>query len=163
MIEMNKTSILPNCQMPNGFFWYNCKFYHQFSLVTGFFEGKRENIYFTYSRPMVYARFILFYCKLVCWQPILFPSFAILQRFAWFVWCLICNKGKGSTQSFKKNRFFLTEMAIKNTVFPHIVSAETILFKISKGHITDYINVRKLFQRGNYSREETIQGRKLGI
>ena len=41
--------------MPNGFFWYNCKFYHQkiekytlslfnFSLVGGFFEGIRENI-----------------------------------------------------------------------------------------------------------------------
>ena len=23
-----KTPILPNCQVPNGFFWYNCKFYY---------------------------------------------------------------------------------------------------------------------------------------
>jgi hypothetical protein len=48
------------------------------------------------------------------------------------------------------------------TVFPHIVSAETILFWIwkSKGQSTQgqrsqYINVRKLFLGGNYSRAET--------
>ena len=28
MIKLTKTSILPNCQVPNSFFWYNCKFYH---------------------------------------------------------------------------------------------------------------------------------------
>ena len=51
------------------------------------------------------------------------------------------------------------------TVYPHIVSAETILFWIwkSKGHSTQgqrsqYINVRKLFKGGNYSRAETIWG-----
>ena len=27
-IKLTKTSILPNCQVPNMFFWYNCKFYH---------------------------------------------------------------------------------------------------------------------------------------
>ena len=38
------------------------------------------------------------------------------------------------------------------TVFLHIVSAETILFW------SQYINVRKLFKGGNYSRAETIWG-----
>ena len=28
MIKLTKTTILPNCEVPNGFFWYNCKFYH---------------------------------------------------------------------------------------------------------------------------------------
>ena len=52
-----------------------------------------------------------------------------------------------------------------HTVFPHIVSAETILFWIwkSKGHSTygqrsQYIEARKLFKGGNYSRAETIWG-----
>ena len=55
MIKLTKTPILPNCQVPNRFFWYNCKSYpskiekltlslSQFSLVTGLFEGTRENI-----------------------------------------------------------------------------------------------------------------------
>jgi hypothetical protein len=26
--KLTKTSTLPNCEVPNGFFWYNCKFYH---------------------------------------------------------------------------------------------------------------------------------------
>ena len=26
--KLTKTSILSNCQAPNRFFWYNCKFYH---------------------------------------------------------------------------------------------------------------------------------------
>ena len=26
MIELTKTPILPNCQVPNGFFWFNSKF-----------------------------------------------------------------------------------------------------------------------------------------
>ena len=50
-------------------------------------------------------------------------------------------------------------------VFPHIVSAETILCWIQKslGHITydqrsQYIYMRKLFKGGNYSRAETIWG-----
>ena len=38
------------------------------------------------------------------------------------------------------------------TVFLHIVSAETILFW------SQYINVRKLFKGGNYSKAETIWG-----
>ena len=45
-----------------------------------------------------------------------------------------------------------------NTVFPHIVSVETIFFlnfEIQRSH---YIKVRKLFKGGNYSREETNQG-----
>ena len=56
MIKLTRTLILPNCQVPNVFFLYNCKFYHskiekytfslsQFSLVTGFFEGTRGNIF----------------------------------------------------------------------------------------------------------------------
>ena len=52
-----------------------------------------------------------------------------------------------------------------NTVFPHIVSAETIIFWNwkSKGHNTkvqrsQYIKVRKIFKRGNYSRGEIIWG-----
>ena len=56
------------------------------------------------------------------------------------------------------------------TVFPHIVSAETILFWIwkSKGHSTkgqrsQYIKVRKLFKGGNYSRAETIWGNTVCI
>ena len=28
MIKLTKAPILPNCQVPNGFFWYSCKFYH---------------------------------------------------------------------------------------------------------------------------------------
>jgi hypothetical protein len=28
MVKLTKTSILPNSQVPNGFFWYNCNFYH---------------------------------------------------------------------------------------------------------------------------------------
>jgi hypothetical protein len=28
MIKLTKTSILPNCQVPNSCFLYNCKFYH---------------------------------------------------------------------------------------------------------------------------------------
>ena len=51
------------------------------------------------------------------------------------------------------------------------ISAETILFWIlkSKGHSTEgqrsqykYIEVRKLFKGGNYSREETIWGNTVG-
>ena len=30
MIKLTKTSILPNCQVPNSFFWYNCKFKNSF-------------------------------------------------------------------------------------------------------------------------------------
>ena len=29
MIKLIKTQILPNCQVQNGFFWCNRKFYHQ--------------------------------------------------------------------------------------------------------------------------------------
>ena len=28
MLKLTKTPILPNLQVPNGFFWYKCKFYH---------------------------------------------------------------------------------------------------------------------------------------
>ena len=28
MMKLTKTSILPNCQLPNSFFWYTCKFCH---------------------------------------------------------------------------------------------------------------------------------------
>ena len=56
---------------------------------------------------------------------------------------------------YKKSSAYMTNDHITCTVFPHIVSAETILFWIwkSKGHNT--------WICGNYSREETIQGRKL--
>ena len=50
------------------------------------------------------------------------------------------------------------------TLFPRIVSAETILFWIWPYVLwprSQYIKVRKLFKGGNYSREKTIQGRKL--
>ena len=43
------------------------------------------------------------------------------------------------------------------TVFLHIVSAETILFW------SQYINVRKLFKGGNYSRAETIWGNTVNM
>ena len=53
--ELTKTPVFPNCQVPIGFLWYNCKCNHskikkqalsfsQFSLGTGFFEGMRENV-----------------------------------------------------------------------------------------------------------------------
>ena len=48
-----------------------------------------------------------------------------------------------------------------STVFPRIVSAETILFWIWLMYCDlwlQYIKVRKLFKGGNYSREETIRG-----
>ena len=56
-----------------------------------------------------------------------------------------------STNSFRGNYSFLNVWIVEilNTVFPRIVSAETILFG-------------KL-QCGNYSKEETIQGRKVLI
>ena len=57
---------------------------------------------------------------------------------------------------------------ILHTVLPHIVSAETILFWLLPLMYCDlwlqYINVRKLFKGGNYSRAETIWGNTvLGI
>ena len=56
MIEEAKTLILPNCQVPNGFFGVTVNFiiqklsasFPQFSLVTVFFEGMRENILHTF-------------------------------------------------------------------------------------------------------------------
>ena len=41
-----------------------------------------------------------------------------------------------------------------HTVFPHIVSAETILFVNFEIQRSQYINVRKLFKGGNYMYEE---------
>ena len=61
-IKLTRTPVLPNCQVPNGFFWfYKCKFYHskietltlslsQFSLV---FLREREKIFYTYSVPSI--------------------------------------------------------------------------------------------------------------
>ena len=46
----------------------------------------------------------------------------------------------------------------KITVFPHVVSAETILFLLWPYVLWPLINVRKLFKGGNYSRAETIWG-----
>ena len=47
----------------------------------------------------------------------------------------------------------------KYTVFPRIVSAETILFLIWSQYISaETIQGRKLFKGGNHSREETIRG-----
>ena len=49
--KLTKTPILPNCQVPNDFFGITVNVISKkFSLVTGFFEATRENI-FTYSRP----------------------------------------------------------------------------------------------------------------
>ena len=56
MIKLSKNSNFAKLPVPNGFFWYNCKFYNskiekqtlslsQFSLVTGFSEGMRKNIF----------------------------------------------------------------------------------------------------------------------
>ena len=39
-----KTSILPNCQVPNGFIGMTVNCLSQFFLVTGFFERTKENI-----------------------------------------------------------------------------------------------------------------------
>ena len=64
-----------------------------------------------------------------------------------------------------------------DTVFPRIVSAETILFwKLKCGNysreetiqgrkllINRRFKVRQLFKGDNYSREETIRGNKVGI
>ena len=46
------------------------------------------------------------------------------------------------------------------TIFPYLVSAETILFLIwkSKGQRSQYINVHKLFKGRKKSRAETIRG-----
>ena len=48
----------------------------------------------------------------------------------------------------------------KHTVFPHIVSTENIIFWIwkCKGQRSHNINVRKLFNGGNYLRVESIWG-----
>ena len=57
-------------------------------------------------------------------------------------------------------RITINSLHNEGTVFPHIVSAETILFWIwkSKGHSaygqrSQYINVRKLFKGRNYMRK----------
>ena len=55
--------------------------------------------------------------------------------------------------------FSLSKYTFGNIVFPHIVSAETILFWIWSYVLWPYINVRKLFKGGNYSRAETIWGK----
>ena len=53
--KIDQNTIFAKLPSAKWLFWYNCKFYHskiekeslslsQFSLVTGFFEGTRENI-----------------------------------------------------------------------------------------------------------------------
>ena len=67
-------------------------------------------------------------------------------------------------------KFFFYKRLKSITVFPRIVSAETILFwvwpcvlwpLITVHKSEETIQVRKLFKWGNYSSEETIQGQKL--
>ena len=61
IIELTKTTILTNYQVPNGFFVYNCKFYQskiesKHLVCLSFlwwqvFLREREKIFYTYSRP----------------------------------------------------------------------------------------------------------------
>ena len=51
---------------------------------------------------------------------------------------------------------------ISITVFPRIVSAETILFlNLTLCNVLSSLVTVHMYRCGNYSREETIQGRKL--
>ena len=63
VIKLIKTPILPNCQVPNGFFWYSCKFYHskikkqtlslsQFSLVKSTPKGTKDNIFHIFCQEV---------------------------------------------------------------------------------------------------------------
>ena len=88
------------------------------------------------------------------------------------------NLGSLFMKSSQSNCYCIVWLEIKSshfqskqdTVFPHIVHAETILFWIWKsiGHSTQgqrsqYIKVRKLFKGGNYMRKYGIQFLKLFI
>ena len=46
VIKLTKTPILPNYQVPNGFLWYNCKFYDYNSKIKiGFLRENISNIF----------------------------------------------------------------------------------------------------------------------
>ena len=53
MIQLTKTPILPNCQVPNGFFGITINYKHLVSVFSGgsFFLREREKIFCTYSGP----------------------------------------------------------------------------------------------------------------
>ena len=77
--------------------------------------------------------------------------------------CISLLKVRKIQKEFMKSSFL--QQYKEATVFPRIVSAETILFwklqcgKYSRVETIDFL----LFRSGNYSREESIQGRKLLI
>ena len=63
MIKLTKTPILPNCQVSNDFFWYNCKFNTQ-NVCLSFlwwqvFLMERPKIFSTYFRPLSFLSYIL--------------------------------------------------------------------------------------------------------
>ena len=82
MIKLTKTPILPNCQVPNGFFGITINFViqklksehfslPQFSLVTGFFEVMRENIFHIFQALIILGQNWKISAIVICCLPII--------------------------------------------------------------------------------------------
>ena len=85
MIKLTKKSILPNCQVPNSFFWYNCKFYHSKIPITQLWE-RRHFIRILSASYLVnlvtyFTKVQLFLQKKRC---VVYPI-----TFYFLVWCLV--------------------------------------------------------------------------
>ena len=85
MIKLTKTPILPNSQVPNSFFWYNCKFYHSKIPITQLWERR----HFIRILSASYLVNLVTYCTKI--QLFLQKKRCIVYpiTFYFLVWCLV--------------------------------------------------------------------------
>ena len=85
MIKLTKTPILPNSQVPNSFFWYNCKFYHSKIPITQLWERR----HFIRILSASYLVNLVTYCTKI--QLFLQKKRCVVYpiTFYFLVWCLV--------------------------------------------------------------------------